>query len=113
MRISDWSSDVCSSDLPAYWMRIAYGRADGEESGNRATFGASRRIRRHARGGKSGPSRSRLVAERPGARGSRRVYCVAAYVAQRQERRMQTRTRAVEERRRLVRVAHGGRRTIT
>src|SRR3546814_1110909 len=69
-------------------MRIAYGRADGEESGNRATFGESRRIRRHARGGKSGPSRSRLVAERHGAPGSRRVYCVAAYVAQRQERRI-------------------------
>src|SRR3546814_19581965 len=69
-------------------MRIAYGRADGEESGNRATFGESRRIRRHARGGRSGPSRSRLVAERHGAPGSRSVYCVAAYVAQRQERRI-------------------------
>src|SRR3546814_16093265 len=69
-------------------MRIAYGRADGEESGNRATFGESRRIRRHARGGKPGPSRSRLVDERHGAPGSRRVYCVAAYVAQRQARRI-------------------------
>src|SRR3546814_16307191 len=42
MRISDWSSDVCSSDLPRYFGRrsdaVDWARADGAERGMRSAL---------------------------------------------------------------------------
>src|SRR3546814_18553017 len=50
MRISDWSSDVCSSDLPGYRPRPLAGVAPWLGGADRAGFGQSarRRRRQHA-----------------------------------------------------------------
>src|SRR3546814_8116669 len=56
MRISDWSSDVCSSDLPPLWHRASdprHGR--GRSGGTGARCG-----RPHLRGGRKGSNLSEI-----------------------------------------------------
>src|SRR3546814_4890542 len=53
MRISDWSSDVCSSDLRS---RKAPGRADSGRADGRRTCSSSRLARHDKMSGHNGPS---------------------------------------------------------
>src|SRR3546814_5092099 len=65
MRISDWSSDVCSSDLPRATVPRCH-RAIDDRRGHRSRLGTRqpRRRARRARGGVVGSARARDARQR-------------------------------------------------
>src|SRR3546814_3196586 len=70
MRISDWSSDVCSSDLPRVCGEQALDRTQSDING-----GSSPRVRGTGRGTRPGSRRLRLI---PACAGNRSSHATAS-----------------------------------
>src|SRR3546814_13887375 len=105
MRISDWSSDVCSSDLKRRARAEQRGRCQGDWGAGPGDPALDRRHHTPATGAFAGPASRRPCTHRYNAGNTRRVSKV--------EEMTPDRKRVVKGKSVAVRVDLGGRRTIT